>query len=96
MEVIPELYKRYKKKINFVFISEDENYNDLLNFLNANKSFTWTFLWDEKHRVMQKYDVKGLPEYFLINREGEFFRSPADDPSHGIETTFEDITKPRK
>ena len=96
MEVVPELYKMYKKKINFVFISEDENYSDLINFLNSNKNFTWTFLWDEKHRVMQTYNAKILPEYFLINPQGKFFLSPADDPSHGIQNTFDEITKPRK
>lgn len=96
LEVVPALYKRYKKKINFVFISEDDNYSDLTNFLNTNKSFNWTFLWDENHRTMQQYGVKSLPEYFLITPQGKFFRSPADDPSHGIETTFDDITKPVK
>lgn len=96
MEVLPALYKQYRGKINFVFISEDENYSDLVNFLNANKNFSWTFLWDEKHQVMQQYNSKTLPEYFLVNPQGKFFRSPANDPSHGIETTFEDITKPEK
>ncbi|HTB33012.1 MAG TPA: TlpA disulfide reductase family protein [Bacteroidia bacterium] len=96
MEVLPALFKQYGKKINFVFISEDENYNDLINFLKANKSFNWTFLWDEHHTVMQQYDVKTLPEYFLVGPSGRFMRSPADDPSHGIENTFSDITKPLK
>lgn len=96
MEVLPALYKQFEKKINFVFISEDENYSDLVNFLNTNKNFNWTFLWDENHKVMQEYDAKILPEYFLVNPQGKFFRSPADDPSHGIEKTFEDITKPVK
>lgn len=96
MQVAMALYKKYRKKINFVFISEDDNYNDLLNFLNTNKSFNWNFLWDEKHRVMEEYEVKILPEYFLIDPEGRFFRSPADDPSHGIEITFDDIMKPKK
>lgn len=96
LEVIPTLYKQFGKKINFVFISEDENYNDLVNFLNANKGFGWAFLWDEKHRVMQQYNVKILPEYFLINPQGKFFRSPADDPSHGIGSTFDDLTRPKK
>jgi peroxiredoxin len=96
MEVLPALYKQYGKKINFVFISEDENYSDLTDFLKTNKNFTWTFLFDEKHTVMSQYDVKTFPEYFLINPNGKFFRSPADDPSHGIENTFSDITKPAK
>lgn len=96
MEIMPALYKQYGKKINFVFISEDDDYSDLVNFVNANKNFTWTFLYDEKHNLMAQYDVKTLPEYFLINPQGKFFRSPADDPSHGIQNTFEDITKPIK
>jgi len=96
MQVIPAFYKHYQKKINFVYICEDENYDDLVKFVNANKTFTWTFLWDEKHKVMQEYGVQGLPQYFLINPEGNFFRSPADDPSHGIQTTFDEITKPKK
>jgi predicted patatin/cPLA2 family phospholipase len=95
-QVLPSLFKEYGKKINFVFISEDENYTDLMNYLNANKSFNWTFLFDDKHKVMQQYDVKTLPEYFLINSQGKFISSPAADPSHGIENTFEDITKPKK
>jgi peroxiredoxin len=94
MEVLPSLYKQYGKKINFVFISEDENYNDLVDFVKANKSFVWTFLWDEKQKVMQEYDVKTLPQYFLISPQGKFYRSPANDPSHGIETTFEALTRP--
>lgn len=96
LEVLPALYKQYGKKINFVFICEDENYIDLTDFLNANKAFTWTFLYDEKHKVMNEYDVKTLPEYFLVSPQGKFFRSPADDPSHGIENTFNDITRPVK
>ncbi len=39
MEILPELHKQYGKKINFVFIDEDENYNDLVNFLKTNKKF---------------------------------------------------------
>jgi peroxiredoxin len=96
MEVLPALYKQYGKKINFVFISEDDNYSDMENYLSANKNFNWTFLFDEKHKVMGQYDVKTLPEYFIVNPQGKFFRSPADDPSHGIENTFDDITKPKK
>lgn len=95
MDVIPAFYKKYRKKINFVFICEDDTYDDLVKFVNANKTFNWTFLWDENHKVMKKYGVDGLPQYFLINPEGRFFRSPADDPSHGIQTTFDEITKPK-
>jgi len=45
---------------------------------------------------MQQYDVKALPEYFMLSPNGKFFRSPADDPSHGIQNTFDDITKAPK
>ncbi len=96
LEIMPALYKQYGKKINFVFICEDDNYSDLIDFLKKNKNLGWTFLYDERHKVMDQYDVKTLPEYFLISPQGKFFRSPADDPSHGIENTFNDILRPAK
>jgi len=96
MGIIPDLYKQYKNKINFVFISEDKNDSDLTNFLNTNKNFNWTFLFDENHRVMKEYDVKTIPEYFLVSPDGRFYQSPADDPSHGIQNTFNDIIEKTK
>jgi len=91
LEVISALRRQYGKKINFVCISEDDNIADLKKFLDDNKIFNWVFLYDDGHKVMNQYEVKILPEFFLIDPKGNFFRSPADAPSHGIQTTFDQV-----
>jgi peroxiredoxin len=96
MEIIPALYKQYGKKINFVSICEDDSRDEFVNFLKKNKALNWTFLYDEGHRILNLYDVKTLPEYFLITPRGKFLMSPADGPSHGIENTFDNLVKPKK
>jgi peroxiredoxin len=96
LDVIAALHKQYGKKINFVCISEDDNYADLKKYLEDNKMFNWTFLFDEGHRTLQQYEVKSLPEFFLINPKGMFYKSPAESPSHGIQMIFDELLSHKK
>jgi len=96
LSVVASLAKKYGKKINFVSISEDKNINEMQHFLEQNKIFTWPFLYDDGGKILEKYDVKSLPEFFLINPQGKFFLSPADAPSHGIELIFDKLLERKK
>jgi len=96
LDVVTALHKQYGRKINFVCISEDDNYNDLKKYLNDNKMFNWVFLWDEGQKVLKQYGVKSLPEFFLIGPKGLFYRSPAEPPSHGIQMTFDELLSHKK
>ncbi len=96
LDVMSALRRQYGKKINFVCISEDDTYADLQKFLDQNKIYNWPFLFDEGHKVLKQYDVKTLPEFFLINSKGHFLKSPADPPSHGIQQTFDVIVSHKK
>jgi peroxiredoxin len=96
LTVMASLNKKYGKKINFVSISEDKNISVMQHFLDQNKIFTWPFLFDEGGKILEKYDVKSLPEFFLINPQGKFFLSPADAPSHGIELIFDKLLEHKK
>lgn len=91
LTVMAALYKKYGKKMYFVCISEDKTYDDMKKFVEQNKTFDWPFLYDEGGKVLEKYNAKALPEFFLINQQGYFYMSPADGPSHGIELTFDRI-----
>ena len=95
MDVMSALRRQYGKKINFVCVSEDDSLSQMMSFLDQNKIYNWTFLFDKNHEVLKLYDVKATPEFFLLNPKGKFYKSPADAPSHGIETTF-DIIAPQK
>ncbi len=96
MDVMSALRRQYGKKITFVCVSEDDDMADLQHFMDENKIYTWTFLYDKDKSVSKLYDVKTLPEFFLINPKGHFFRSPADAPSHGIQDTFDQIVARKK
>lgn len=96
LDVLSSLNKKYGKKVSFVCLSEDDKPTDLQAFLDQNKLFTWTFLYDEGGKVLDKYDVKSLPEFFLINPQGKFYLSPADSPSHGIELIFDKLFAEKK
>lgn len=94
--VISSLYKKYGKKMYFVCVSEDAKIDVMKDFLTKNKTYNWTFLYDEGGRLLQKYNTKALPEFFLIDPRGRFYLSPADSPSHGIELTFDKILEHKK
>lgn len=94
--VISSLYKKYGKKMYFVCIAEDPNISNLKDFLEKNKSYNWTFLYDDGGKLLQTYNVKALPEFFLIDPRGRFYLSPADSPSHGIELTFDKLLERKK
>jgi peroxiredoxin len=96
MDVMSALRRQYGKKITFICVSEDDDIADLQHFMDENKIYTWTFLYDKDKSVSKLYDVKTLPEFFLINPKGHFFRSPADAPSHGIQDTFDQIVARKK
>ena len=91
MDVMSAIRRQYGKKITFVCISEDDNIAELQKFLDKNKIYNWQFLYDDGQKVLKQYGVKLLPEFFLINPKGQFLRSPADSPSHGIQEIFDQI-----
>jgi hypothetical protein len=46
--------------------------------------------------LKNKYEIKSLPAYFLINPEGKFVQAPAEGPDGDIDRLFYDITKPKR
>lgn len=96
MKVIPSLKKIYGDRISFVSISTDKTSADLKNFCAKNPQYDWLFLYDNSGGQLQnKYEIKTLPSYFLINPEGRFIQAPADGPNGEIDRAFYDIVKPK-
>lgn len=91
MDVMSAMRRQYGKKINFVCISEDDSISDMQHYLDQNKIYTWPFLFDKGQKISKLYGVKLLPEFFLLNAKGQFLKSPADPPSHGVQQTFDAI-----
>ncbi len=94
-----ELAKKFKDKIYFVSVCIDEDTNAFKSFVKQNPKYNWYFLQPGKNRsVIEQYNAKSVPVYYLINMQGNLIQSPAMKPDEGIERKFNEILKikPRK
>jgi peroxiredoxin len=92
MSVMRKLHEKYGDKIVFISISTDKSKNDFAAFAKKNQ-FPWTFLhYENQKTVLEQYDSRSLPGYFLISPDGRFVKAHAEVPSL-IEKRFHEITK---
>lgn len=93
IDLIRELDKKYGKKIAFVSICTSVNETKTLAFINRNK-YKWTFLNAKgSPKLLKDYDVLSYPSFYLIDREGNILRCPADRPTGNIERTLDMLNK---
>ena len=96
MKVIIAFKKLYGERITFVSVSTDKTNAELKNFTNKNPKFDWLFLYDNSNgQLKANYEIKSMPEYFLINPDGKFVQVPAESPDGDIDRAFYDIVKPK-
>lgn len=87
-KVVADLQKKYGDKVQFVTITINNDFEETREFVKRN-SYTWNFLIaGTDHKVLEDYNVKSVPEYFLISGGGKFVQSPALRPDRGIDRTF--------
>jgi len=98
MKVLPGLIEKYGQKVTFISISVDKDFEKMRSFLEKNKkldnannhSEVFLFGGDSK-QVKADYNIRSIPSYFLIDKEGKFVKSPAERPSGNIEKTFNNL-----
>ena len=58
----------------------------------AKNQYEWTFLYHgNSESLKDKYEVRAIPLYYLIDPSGNFMRSPAKRPSENISELFDDL-----
>ncbi|MBL0046763.1 MAG: hypothetical protein IPP32_01510 [Bacteroidetes bacterium] len=78
----------------FVSISIDKNINSMKSYLDKNKNLTTVFLFaGADETIRELYNLKAIPSYYLIDRDGDLLFSPAKKPSDNIEQVFQDLMK---
>ena len=81
LKVMKVLEEEYGDKIHFISINVDENVEKMKSTINSN-SFSWTFLhYGNDYEIKEKYQVKTIPSYFLIDEKGNFIQAMADGPT---------------
>jgi peroxiredoxin len=92
MDKLPELSGKFKGKVRFISISTEYSFLNMLYFVSQKKDWNWTFLHvGDQVDILKAYDVRILPLFVVIDREGNIFRYNADGPGHGLENIIEQL-----
>jgi thiol-disulfide isomerase/thioredoxin len=90
------LKEKYSDDISFVSISIDKKFSSMSNYLTSNKNLNSIFLYAGMDQVLlERYNVKAIPCYYLIDPQGRLLRSPAQKPSENIELLFQSLLRKR-
>jgi len=97
MELIKPMVEKYKDKVVFVSVSSEYYRTRMLMFLGMKKDWTWTFLHiGDQIDLLKVYDVRSLPLFVIIDKEGNIYKYAADFPSSGLENSIEQLLQSSK
>ncbi|MDR2847884.1 MAG: TlpA family protein disulfide reductase [Bacteroidales bacterium] len=92
-EMLKDLYKAQHKWLRIVVISADDNFANMRDF-RRKSGYLWEYLhFGNQPDVMQDYDIRMFPTYFLINPEGKLLASPAPEAGEIGKFLLTELTK---
>ena len=92
IKLIKALKTKYNNEIAFVSFNMDKTVEDYNRFMEQNNDIDWdVFYLGESHDLIDQFNVKSIPQYFLIDQEGFIALAPAKRPSPNGE--YESIDK---
>lgn len=90
-EYLRILNERLKGSLSIVTILVDDSFEDMKGLVESN-NYPWTFLhFSSQPEVLDGYDIRAYPSYFLIGPDGRLVLSPAPSPVENFESTFRKI-----
>lgn len=97
MTAMQDIQKRYGKMVSFLSISLDKDTADYDYFLKRYPHFNWHIThFGNDYRLLEKFNIKTLPSYILIDPDGKILQAPAHRPIPvreypSVDKTFHDI-----
>jgi|GEM_PF-5212554 len=92
MRQIAALRKAYGKHVEFISISMDEQYEDFKDFVLKSREMGQKFLFGSQDpEFLETWQIRSVPRYMLLDREGRIIRFEAQSPTGGIEKELEKI-----
>ncbi len=103
LKLYPGYRTRYKDEkrgidpIVYISVNMDEKKSDFVDFMKKHPEYDWYFLdGHSDNEILDLYQIKSLPAYYLIDEEGKFRQAPALRPSpngtfKSIDETFHNI-----
>lgn len=92
LKVIQKLEEKYGDKIYFVSINLDEEAS-LFTSIKEENNYSWPFLhYGEDFELREKYDVRTVPTYYLIDEKGQIIKANAEGPAE-VERRLYELSK---
>ena len=96
-DALQKMHDKYKdKKLQIITISNDDDWASMSDFVKK-AGFQWTFLFaGNQIELLEKYDIRAYPTYFLIGPDGKLIYSPSISPTEGFELKLFNIMRANK
>ena len=91
LQTIETLEKIFKKDLECVTVIIDDDVDIMLDFLKKNPQYKWDFLhFGLNGKILEDYNIKIVPTYYLIDPKGILNLSPAPAPRENFQNIFVD------
>lgn len=89
LELLKTLKKRTPDMLEIISIFVDDTHQKMVDFLNKNPEYKWTFLfYNGNNQLLKDYKIKAYPMYYMVNPEGKLVLNPAPSPTEEIEMKY--------
>ncbi len=86
LELLAGLHEKYREKLCIMTVFLDKDFKDMSRFLE-NKNYDWVFLhYGHDPGIIERYDIRGVPTYYLIGPEQQLLLSPSPSPLENFES----------
>jgi peroxiredoxin len=90
-EILKNLFQKYHDRLNVVTILVYDDPEKIRKIIKE-KDYPWLFLFPEKEsKVLNDYNIKAFPTYYLLDPEGILVMSPALSPTENFENYFKNL-----
>lgn len=92
MKVLASIGDKFRRKVAVIGVNIDDTDERLKEYVTKRK-FEWITIYDREKNFRKAYQVKSLPQFFLIDKDGDILLSPAPLPSENIKGYFENLMR---
>lgn len=93
-KILQKMNEKTYKELAIISINYEKDFSTFKKFCSLNPQYSWTFLYAaDNPEIASYFNIKGMPSYILLNREGIIEIADAPTPLDNFQETFADVIK---